>query len=67
MVEGHTHPYMSYPLHAILFPPQLMSHRSICTVFSLFSTAVIVTAAVVETLDEDSRDEGCFKNKKVFY
>ncbi len=21
---------------------------------------------VVETLDEDSRDEGCFKNKKVF-
>ncbi len=21
---------------------------------------------MVETLDEDSRDEGCFKNKKVF-
>ncbi len=68
MVKGHTHPYLSYPLHAILFPPQLtMSHRSICTVFSLFSTPVIVTAAVVETLDEDIRDEGCFKNKKVFY
>ncbi len=36
--------YTSYPLHAILFPPQLtMSHRSICTDFYLFSTAVIVT------------------------
>ncbi len=29
-------------------------------------TNVQVTESVVETLDEDSRDEGCFKNKKVF-
>ncbi len=26
----------------------------------------LLAGNVVETLDEDSRDEGCFKNKKVF-
>ncbi len=29
-------------------------------------TLLAVSINVVETLDEDSRDEGCFKNKKVF-